>query len=180
MKNPIISLILIVSLLTGCAANHVVSPEAATKSFDKLKALSGRWISEPDAEGNKNTVIYETTSANSAVKETLFPGTDHEMVSVYHLDNGTIGMTHYCALGNQPYLKANKITDSQIFFDLAGGTNFDPKKDMYMRQLVITFVNPDHVKHEWTNYTGEKMGGTTVFELHRKGMCSCKGKKKGK
>ena len=44
------------------------------------------------------SVTYETSSNGSIVVETLFPGTPHEMVSVYYDENGKFGMTHYCAM----------------------------------------------------------------------------------
>jgi hypothetical protein len=42
-------------------------------------------------------VEYRVTGAGSAVVETLFPGTPHEMVTVYHARKGVLCMTHYCA-----------------------------------------------------------------------------------
>ena len=51
--------------------------------------------------------VIKVTAGGSAVHETLFPGSAHEMVSVYHLDGADLVMTHFCALGNQPRMKAD-------------------------------------------------------------------------
>jgi len=46
-------------------------------------------------------VTYRVASAGSVVQETLFPGTPHEMISMYHLVDGELVLTHYCAMANQ-------------------------------------------------------------------------------
>ena len=61
------------------------------------------------------------------------PGTDHEMVSVYHADGKDVVMTHYCAFGNQPKMKLDPASkDNELKFVFAGGTNLDPAKDTHM------------------------------------------------
>ena len=49
---------------------------------------------------------YAVTAAGSAVVETVFPGTEHEMVTVYHADGSDLVLTHYCMEGNQPRMRA--------------------------------------------------------------------------
>ncbi|HEX4588687.1 MAG TPA: hypothetical protein VH120_02080, partial [Gemmataceae bacterium] len=78
---------------------------------------------------------------------TLFPGQPQEMVSVYNLDKGDVVMTHYCVLGNQPKMKADRAApNNQIHFAFAGGTNLDPAKDMHMHAATLTFVDDDHIE----------------------------------
>ena len=57
----------------------------------------------------EESVVYKLTGAGSALVETQFPGTGHEMVSVYHLDGDDLRMTHYCAAGNQPRVKLDRV-----------------------------------------------------------------------
>src|SRR6187551_3709607 len=55
----------------------------ATTAFGKLKQLDGTWtgaVGKPDGDAAK--VIYKVTAGGSVVMETLFPGTDHEMISM--------------------------------------------------------------------------------------------------
>ena len=54
------------------------------------------------AEPRRDRRLVRTTGGGSAVTETLFPGTAHEMMSVYHMDGDDLVLTHYCAGGNQP------------------------------------------------------------------------------
>src|SRR3954454_8312886 len=76
-------------------------------AFDKLKKLAGTWVAA-DEKGQPTAQVvsgFKVVSAGSAVQENIFPGTDHEMVSVYFKDGQDVLMTHYCALGNQPQMK---------------------------------------------------------------------------
>src|SRR5690242_6096011 len=76
----------------------------AKAAFGRLKSLAGEWKCEAreggHVPGKAATILYRVTANGSTVMETLFPGTDHEMVSMYHLDGDDLKMTHYCAIGN--------------------------------------------------------------------------------
>jgi hypothetical protein len=154
----------------------------AKAAFARIKTLAGTWKSEtidaPKAEHgdakDKNhkaddSVTYKLTGAGSALVETQFPGSDHEMVSVYHLDGEDLRMTHYCAAGNQPRVKldrANSKPDELIFvFD--GGTNLNPEKDMHIHGVKIKFNEDGKVASAWEGYAGGKKAGTTTFMLTR-------------
>ena len=117
--------------------------------LEKIKALAGTWV-EADKDGkptDKVVSVIKVTAGGSAVTETLFPGQQQEMASVYHLDKGDLVMTHYCVLGNQPRMKADpKSPSNQIKFLFAGGTNLDPAKDMHMHEATLTFVDADHIE----------------------------------
>jgi hypothetical protein len=121
--------------------------------FDKLKALAGEWYSL-DKDGKPTTQlvsVFKVTAAGSAVHETIFPGTPHEMVSVYHLDGKDLVLTHYCAAKNQPRMKAEADGPAnKLSFKFAGGANIDPAKDFHMHEGAITIVNDYTI--EWTWY----------------------------
>jgi hypothetical protein len=136
-------------LVLGAGARGQGPPAKAAPAhpgLEKLKALAGTWV-EADKDGkatDKVASVFRVIGGGSTVHETIFPGTPMEMVSVYHLDGADLVMTHYCALGNQPRLKADpKSAPNQIKWNFAGGTNFDPAKDMHMHEGTLTFVNAD-------------------------------------
>jgi len=147
------------------------APSAETKAaFERLKGLSGAWTVTAGSEGAVGSeVTYKVTGNGSAVVETLFAGGPHEMVTVYHLDGDDLVLTHYCAAGNQPRMKAARGGDpNTLAFQFDGGTNFDPKKDMHMHEAVIKFVGPDQVHSEWQSYTGTTKGERATFDMKRK------------
>jgi hypothetical protein len=138
-------------------AKATKSPSDAQAKLEQLKKLAGTWV-EADKDGkptDKVVSVVKVTAGGSAVSETIFPGTEQEMLSVYHLDHGDLVMTHYCMLGNQPKMKADpKSPKNQIKFEFAGGTNFDPAKDMHMHEGTLTFVDDDHIEFSgcaWVN-----------------------------
>jgi hypothetical protein len=146
----------------------------AKTAFARLKTLAGTWRNDVSehAKGHdvpESKVIYRLTGAGSALIETDFPGSDHEMVSVYHLDGDDLRLTHYCAMGNQPRLKldrANSTPDKFVFiFD--GGSNLDPAKDIHIHGTTILFEEQGGVDCAWEGYAGGKKAGTTHFRLSR-------------
>jgi hypothetical protein len=74
-------------------------------AFDYLRGLEGRWVVRGGDEGPLGWE-FAVTSRGSVVIERLKVGTPTEMVTVYHLDNGSLVAAHFCQLGNQPHLRA--------------------------------------------------------------------------
>jgi hypothetical protein len=136
---------------------HAKAPAATHAGLERLKKLAGTWVAaDKDGKPTDQVVsVIKVTAGGSAVQETLFPGQPQEMLSVYHQDGADLIMTHYCMLGNQPRMKADpKSPKNQIRFQFAGGTNFDPAKDMHMHEGTLTFIDDDHIEFggaAWVN-----------------------------
>ncbi|HVP40296.1 MAG TPA: hypothetical protein VMS93_14050 [Candidatus Saccharimonadales bacterium] len=145
---------------------------AGPSALDPIKKLAGEWVGKAGPAGGKEmdaAVTYHVTASGSAVMETLFPGTDHEMVTMYTLDKGNVVLTHYCDSGNQPRMKARKGTPAnELVFDFAGGANLDPGKDRFMHNAKMVLVDDRHLRSEWTSWQGGKEQGTVVLKLERK------------
>ena len=136
-------------------------------SFDRMKALDGEWTGT--AQGGPVTVLYKVTAAGSAVVETLFPGTPHEMVTVYTLDGDDLMLTHYCAAGNAPRMKATSARGANALdFKFAGATNLRSSRDMHMHEMSIEFLDADHVRSEWVSYKDGRKADSVKFDLARK------------
>jgi hypothetical protein len=140
--------------------------------FARLKALSGEWTATPVDEkkghgGGK--VMYKVTAGGSAIAETLFPGSDHEMLTVYHAENGDLVMTHYCMLGNQPKMRAEPGSDAKkLIFKCVPGGSVKCATEEHMHQCTMTFIDDDHIKTEWVLFKEGKEAGTHAFLLERK------------
>ena len=141
----------------GAAPGDDKPSPAAHPILEKVKKMAGTWV-EADKDGKPTdqvVSVYKVTAAGSAVHETLFPGQPHEMVSVYLRDGADLVMTHYCALGNQPRMKADPAAPAnQIRWKFAGGTNLDPAKDTHMHGATVTFLDDDHIEitgEAWEN-----------------------------
>ena len=123
------------------------TPENA--NLAKMTKLVGTWVAADENGKPTDQVVsvIKLTAGGSTIHETLFPGQDHEMVSIYTTDGPDLVMTHYCMLGNQPRMKADpKSPANKITFNFAGGSNFDPKKDKHMHGATLTIVDNDHIE----------------------------------
>lgn len=147
-------------------------PLPGMAAFDQIKALAGDWV---DLDGNlgakKDAVVvtYRVTGAGSAVIETLFVGTENEMVTVYHKDRKDLVLTHYCAAGNQPRMRCKQITTNVVSFEFDGGTNINPAKDFHMHSATLHLISPDEIKAEWVSWKdGKPADHVGKFHLGRK------------
>ncbi len=142
---------------------------SAQEALGRIKALVGTWeghIATPD--GPPGSVRYELTGGGTTVVERLFPGTDHEMMTVYHVDGEKLLATHYCAMGNQPMMKLETATARELSFGFVGGTNMDASKDVHIHSGRIRFLDGGRLESEWDVYQGPKKTITHKFFVARK------------
>ncbi len=161
MKKLTLILLLVVASLMAWAGPALTAKQA----FERLKTLEGTW--EGKASGDMDVkVVYKVTGAGSALIETQFPGTGHEMVTVYHLDGDQLVLTHYCAAGNQPSMKLKSSDANTLSFDFTKGSNMKPT-DMHMHSMKLSFKAADHVVSDWTSFQNGKAGYVAHFDLKR-------------
>jgi hypothetical protein len=156
------------AILTVVAMAFVFQGERkANPQFDQLKKLEGVW--ESSDKDHPATITYKLGSGGTILTELITMGNHMDMLTVYHPDGEGLSLTHYCMLGNQPHMKAEKggKTDS-LKFVCAGGSNMTCATDKHMHSLVITFIDADHVKEEWALYDGGKEQTVHTFNLVRK------------
>ncbi len=159
LRQALTATLLLVILAGTSCGEEPAKAGSAHPAFEKLKGLAGTWVEAgPDGKPTDKVVsVVRVTAGGSVVHETLFPGDPMEMVSVYHLDKGELLMTHYCALGNQPQMKADPASPpNQIRWRFAGGTNLDPSKDAHMHAATVTFVDADHIEVEGEGWADGK------------------------
>ena len=141
----------------------------STPGFDKMKSLVGTWTGR-DEEGKPVNVSYKLVSGGNSLMESL-DMQDHPdgMITMYHLDGSKLMMTHYCSMGNQPRMRAGKVSkDGNTFtFSYVDATNLASNKDAHMSKLVVTFKDNDHFTQEWTMSMDGKDAHHAVFEFER-------------
>lgn len=166
MKKMLYVIMGLAVLLT--AANPVLAQENERSSFEDLKSLKGEWEGL-NPEGNPVEVKYEVLSGGSIVMETLIPQNEPTMITVYHMDDGQLMMTHYCSAGNQPRMMAeiSPTGSGKLDFTFVDGTNLNTVSDGHMQSLSIIFKDRNHIEQTWTF----RKGGTDkpgTFRLSRK------------
>ncbi len=146
---------------------------AAPTPLDRFKALKGTWEADMDGDSTfETTVEYSVIAAGSAVAEKLFPGTEHEMITMYHMNGTELMCTHYCAAGNQPRLKGATVegTDgaATVTFTMKDITNLATPEAMYMNGVTFTFAKDRTVTSVWTSTQAGKPGHEATFRMKRR------------
>jgi hypothetical protein len=177
----VIPALAVLALASACVAtrSEVVDPKVAAASseaqFALLKSLVGTWKGDA-GEGEQRfpaEVTYRLTGGGSALVETLFPGSEHEMVTVYHRDGPWLVLTHYCALGNQPRMRAVHAAPppaglpATIEFEFVGATNLASPEAMHMHSARFELLDKDHMRGTWTSYDQGKPGHVAQFDMRR-------------
>ncbi len=148
-----------------CVSQKSAATSKAQPALEKLKTLAGEWVFADGENKGKLAVVYTVSSGGTAVVERLFPGSDHEMTTVFHVDGDRLMMTHYCAVGNQPRMHAEPATD-RLAFAFTGGSNV-AAGDGHMNAMTLTFVDDDHFTEQWT-FKGAGDGHSSTFRFERK------------
>lgn len=137
----------------------------AASAFATLKGLAGQWETKtPD--GHPETVTWKAISDGSAMMEEM----SHEsMVTMYHLDNNRLLLTHYCSAKNQPRMQAEISADGKtVTFNFLDSTNLASPADAHMRKMVLTVKDKDHFTEQWFFSKDGKDVMSETFQFSRK------------
>ena len=175
--NRNLSIVIVCALLAVVPA---LGAELDAESvFKQLTMLAGTWQGAPVGEGEgaaeeaaawgELTHVFQVSAAGTVVMETMSPGTDREMINMYHVDGEDLVLTHYCAGGNQPSMRLDRATSTaeKFVFEFTGGTNLDPAVDEHIHSATITLVDADHIDSVWMGYKGGEPTGAMSFRLTR-------------
>lgn len=154
MRTIPLTVLLTLAAVPALPGAGAAAETAQNGAFEMLEALEGDWMAAEDGEmAARGDLVaqYRVTAGGSAVVETSFPGTDHEMVTVYHAEGPDLILTHYCIEGNQPRMRARDARGPRLEFVFDGGGNIaDPKRDRHMHRAWIEILGPDELRSEWT------------------------------
>lgn len=159
------------TLLLATATAASAAEKAANPAFERFKALKGEWVAAEDGPMTRKGDLvarYAVTASGSAVVETVFPGSAHEMMTVYTADGADVVLTHYCMEGNQPRMRAKAPAGGRVQFAFDGGPNIDPARDRHMHSAWFEFAGPDELRNEWTEHEGGKPVLVVPSSLRRK------------
>ncbi len=159
----------------GCRARNaeaLIAPdvsEVQRPTLDRLKALVGEW--EIVVEGKPAlAVVVKVTSNGSVVHETMFPGSAHEMVNIYHQNGDELICTHYCAAGNQPRMRCTSVApDGSMRFTFKDVTNLKVPDQEHMGEVVLAFDGQDgYTQRWWSVQQGQRKGEHVTIEMRRR------------
>jgi hypothetical protein len=140
------------------------APVDAKAAFAKVKALAGKWAGK--TEHGDAVIEFRLTGAGTAVAETMFPGTAHEMTNMYSMDGEDLYMVHYCGMGNQPRMKLIAVEGETLKFEAVSVANKSGPDASYMHSLELTASN-GKLKETWGHLDKGKVETHATFELDR-------------
>lgn len=135
---------------------RAAEPVKAADAFAHLKALAGNWNGHVmTSDGPPATVSYRLTAGGTAVMETLFGGTEHEMLTVYTLNGDDVMATHFCGAGNQPVMKLDKTqsTPDRLVFSFVSVGGEHAKDHPHVHNGFIHFTGNDQMDATWSMQT---------------------------
>jgi hypothetical protein len=137
----------------------------AKATFEHLKALNGTWEGKANSDRSVK-IVFRPTSGGSALMSEIVG--DEDMITMFHMDNNRVLMTHYCGAGNQPRMQASASPDGKtITFSFIDGTNMASPQAGHMDHLVITMPDGDHHTEDWTFVQEDGKQMKEHFELAR-------------
>lgn len=148
-----------------------VAGAEAPSPLAPIARLAGTWV-KADATGaatDEVVSIIRPTAGGTAFLETLFPGSDMEMISMYFAEQGRLKMTHYCLMGNQPTYEATVSDDgTELVFHCRGGGNLADHEVAHMHEGHLRIVDADHIESRWTALAAGEVIEEVPFQLVRR------------
>jgi hypothetical protein len=144
-------------------------PYEGSPALKTMKSLAGTWKGTHILHGKEvpASIEYKVSSNGSTVVETMFPGSPHEMVNVYHDKSGKLAMTHYCSMGNQPHLDLVAMEGNRLSFSLSSEDTAHLADEGHMHNLTITMSDSGHLQQAWSFFEKGQQGEMTTFDLVR-------------
>jgi hypothetical protein len=129
------------------SAGAVFGPSASPASaYRQLGSLEGTW-SRTTAKGTVVELTYEPISSGSALLEHFSTSTGRKTLTVYHMDDADLLLTHYCAQGNQPRLRYVPGEDStSLRFTFLDATNLPNDSASHMVRLELHLADSTHLR----------------------------------
>lgn len=168
MLNKLVPAVLLVALAACQSTRTVVEADSSSREplFDAVSDLVGRWEGEGD-DGMQLVHEIAVTSNGSVVREVMFPGGPHEMTNMYSLDGNSLVMTHYCAGGNQPRMRATSVNGNQLVFASEGVSDLKADDEIYMGAMTLVRVDKDTMEQHWKAFRQDEVDHEAVFRLKR-------------
>lgn len=155
------------------AASSIVAVNSLAQSVDApsdpaqlawswLIGFDGAYRTEAD-DGGIDTVAYQLISRGTALTEIWGTPDTRVELTVFHMDDGQLVATHYCARGTQATMMASVDIDTRtITFSLRSILNLDSQSSAHNSGFSYVFNEDGTVRREETWLSD---GEATVYGL---------------
>ena len=176
IKRSQFVVLLVAAMLLARAGS--VSADGSTKAdakaqptvpaMEALRGLIGTWdpVGAAEKDMPHGSLVFKSTAAGSALMETMFPDSDHEMVNMYTLAGDNVLCTHYCAMGNQPHMKLKSMEKNVLTIEFVDAGNLKSRDEPHMDALQIT-IDGDKLTEKWSFCKEAKVVSSHTFDFAR-------------
>ena len=154
-----------VVVLLGNVTNLAQEKSSTDLAFERLKGLAGTWEAFDKRASRKLNAVYTVTGGGNAIMEDL-----DGMATAYHLDNGTIKLTHYCGAGNQPRMRVKSIENGgrQIKFEMVDITNLKSPDAYRSTSLDVQFLDDGTVELTYGGWSAANGASSQTIQLQKR------------
>lgn len=169
MRSALAPFLLALLLAPACSttpAQEARDPERRAELIGLLRSLEGHW--EARVEGlPASTHVFAVSSGGSAVREIMGPGSEHEMTNMYTLEGNGVVLTHYCAAGNQPRMRAEGVENGRLEFRTVDVADLATPDALYMGELTLVLIDENNLEQRWRAIEKGKVAHEMVIRLGR-------------
>jgi hypothetical protein len=162
-----VTIALVASLVALPGVGVASGPSPSEAGFQRLKTLAGTWEAKEKGTTRTFTVTYVLTGRGTVLIEELRSGggRDVGMSTAYHLDNGTLVLTHFCGAGNQPRMTIKSVDESgkRISFAMYDITNHADPSSFHSTALDVAFLDDGTIE---LAYRGMSRGSESTQTFH--------------
>lgn len=176
-------------LLPAAQSTFAQSQPEPRQIYEWIKQLEGEWtLSSVDRqEGGTKThpsvvslfgteqvaMNFKLVGRESTVQEDLLPGTERQMVTMYHCQDSAcsnVKATHYCAKKNQPeFLASRKSSSRELAFECDMSTELCQSWDGHIHRITHQLSDDGmHLRSAYANYLNGEHINDTIFHFDRK------------
>jgi hypothetical protein len=153
-------------VVMAAALSRIVADEKSPSAmaFERLKSLVGTWETVEKGSKRPGLATYTLTGGGKVLMEVM-----GGMATAYHLDKGTLVLTHFCGAGNQPRMRVKTIeNDGRHFvFEMYDITNHANPDSYYSSALDVRFVEDGTVELAYRGMTAGRESRQTFQLLKR-------------
>ena len=150
-------------VLMAAAPSGILAAETSPSDaeFERLKSLVGTWETVEKGSKRAGVATYTLTGGGKVLMEMM-----GGMATAYHLDKGTLVLTHFCGAGNQPRMRVKTIQNEgrHFVFEMYDITNHPNPASYYSSALDVRFVEDGTVELAYRGMTAGRES-TQTFQL---------------
>ncbi len=133
---------------------RVIERSPAVLTFERLRALAGRWKTRSSIGWEEDCRISVIAAGSAILEQSEGAHPGETMLTVWHLDGSRLLLTHYCVARSQPRLVATRFEDdgATVYFEFLDATNLASRDVGHMDSIVYHFDGPDRFTSQWSWY----------------------------